>query len=89
MSFNISVKSIITATLLLFICGNNTIKAQDDFSDDASSAQQSISISGVVKDASTEMPLPVQTLLLKVQILVLLQMKMVISQLKMSLLAVN
>ena len=53
MSFNISVKSIITATLLLFICGNNTIKAQDDFSDDASDAQQSISISGVVKDASS------------------------------------
>ena len=52
MSFNISVKSIITATLLLFICGN-TINAQDDFSDDVSGAQQSISISGVVKDASS------------------------------------
>lgn len=56
MSFNINVKSIIITVSLLCI-GANITKAQDDFSDDASSAQKTISVSGVVKDASTGNPI--------------------------------
>lgn len=60
MSFNINVKLIVAVVFLIF-CGSNIIKAQDDFSDDFSedviSAQETIVISGVVKDALTGDPI--------------------------------
>ena len=50
MSFNFIVKSIIT-TLFLFTVSSNIIKAQDDFSDDLA-VGETITVTGVVKDAS-------------------------------------
>lgn len=51
MSFNFIVKSIIT-TLFLFTVSSNIIIAQDDFSDDLA-VGETITVTGVVKDAST------------------------------------
>ena len=56
MSFNINVKLIVIAAFLM-LCSINIMKAQDDFSDDVTSAQKTVTISGVVKDASTGNPI--------------------------------
>ena len=56
MSFNMYVKLTLT-TLLLFAFSFNSVNAQDDFSDDATGEAETLTISGVVKDASSGKPI--------------------------------
>ena len=51
MSFNMYVKLTIT-TLFLFAFSFNSVIAQDDFSDGVTGETETLTISGVVKDAS-------------------------------------
>ena len=80
MSFNFIVKTIITTYFCLLLV--NIIIAQDDFSDDLA-VGETITVTGVVKDASTGNAIVGVMSLLRVLILVLLRMRKVIFQSRM------